>query len=68
MGLLPAPIIDAERVCKFTCKRAEEDCSVSVARSATKVRVTRFKHSAEAREREHETHHLYAYSVLAMLP
>ena len=33
---IPVPIINAERVCKFTCKRAEEDCSASVARSATR--------------------------------
>ena len=41
-------IIDAERVCKLACKRAEEDCSTSVACNATRCVAQSIKHSVEA--------------------
>ena len=41
-------IIDAERVCKLACKRAEEDCSTSVVCSTTRCKAPSIKRSAEA--------------------
>ena len=47
-GLLPAPIIDAERVCKLACKRAEDDCSTSVVYNTTRCKAQSIKQSADA--------------------
>ena len=47
-GCYQRRIIDRARVCKLACKRAEEDCSASVARSATRCKAPSLKQSAEA--------------------
>ena len=58
-------IIDSERVCKLACKRAEEDCSASVAWSATRCKAPSIKRLADAlASKEYETHHLHVKIAL----
>ena len=72
LGLLPAPIIDAERVYKLACKRVCEDCSTSVGQSTTRCEAHSIKRSAEAlRVRSISTSFAYFLKILyrvLMLP